>query len=262
MQSECSTIKNRNHQDIAYVSTPAPGRSDTPGVIFLGGFRSDMTGTKAVFLEQQCRAAQIPFLRFDYSGHGASQGNFADGTIGQWVDDAMMCLDALTTGPQILVGSSMGGWIMLHLALRRPERIAGLMGIAAAPDFTEDLMWAQMTPAQQQALMQEGHIEQPNHYSPEPYLITRRLIEDGRQHLLLRDRMNINCPVCLVHGTADQDVPYQLSLTLADKLTSDDVQISLIKNGDHRISTGRDVRHLWLMLNDVVHRAGPASAMP
>lgn len=244
-----SSIKNRRQQALAYHYLPHRDKDATghmPGIVFMGGFRSDMTGTKATFLEQKCQEAGCAFLRFDYSGHGQSEGVFEDGTLSDWIDDALDCLDQITTGPQILVGSSMGGWIMLHVALRRPERIAGLVGIAAAPDFTEDLMWAHMTEPQRTILMRDGRLEQPNHYSPDPYIITRRLIEDGRNHLLMRGPINIPCPVRLIYGMADRDVPWSLSCDLAERLTSDDVQIRLIKNGDHRLSSGPDVELLWL----------------
>ncbi|MBM3571386.1 MAG: alpha/beta hydrolase, partial [Alphaproteobacteria bacterium] len=157
-----------------------------PGVMFLGGFKSDMTGTKALALEEFCRRRGRAYLRFDYRGHGASSGRFEDGTIGAWTDDAMACLDQLTEGPQVLVGSSMGGWIMLLTALRRPTRVQGLVGIAAAPDFTEDPMWGSMTPAERATLIAQGVIEQPSSYGEAPYRITRRLIDEGRHHLLLR----------------------------------------------------------------------------
>lgn len=253
MTSPISSIKNRRQQALAYARTLATSGNDRPGVVFLGGFRSDMTGTKAMFLEQQCQAAGLGFLRFDYSGHGQSDGQFTDGTIGQWIDDALDCFDHLTTGPQIVVGSSMGGWIMLQLALQRKARIAGLVGIAAAPDFTEDLMWATMTPAQQQTLLADGVLEQDNHYSPDPYIITRALIEDGRQHLLLRGAIDLSCPVRLVHGMADRDVPWHVSVQLAEQLTSPDVQIHLVKNGDHRLSLAPDVALLWSILAHLGH---------
>jgi pimeloyl-ACP methyl ester carboxylesterase len=174
------------------------GRGDgasLPGIVFLGGFRSDMTGTKALWLQDWARARGRAFLRFDYRGHGASSGGFLDGAIGDWADDAAEAVSRLTEGPQILVGSSMGGWIALLLARRMPEKLAGLVGIAAAPDFTEDSMWEGMNEAQRHELMEAGRVEQPSDYSDEPYVITRRLIEDGRNQLVLRTPLALPFPV-------------------------------------------------------------------
>jgi pimeloyl-ACP methyl ester carboxylesterase len=216
-----------------------PGKA--PGVVFLGGFMSDMTGTKATALEAFCRSRGQTFLRFDYFGHGVSSGAFRDATIGRWREDALAVLDGLTEGPQILVGSSMGGWIMLLAAVARPARVRALVGIAPAPDFTEDLMWPDFSPEQQKRLMEEGEITLPSAYDPRGYVITRRMIEEGREHLLLRGTIPIACPVRLLHGIKDSDVPWEVSLRLAEKLASEDVAITLVKNGDHRLSTDADL---------------------
>lgn len=207
-----------------------------PGVMFLGGFHSDMTGSKAEYLAGWCAARDRAFLRFDYSGHGSSGGEFAEGTIGRWLIDAELALTSLTNGPQILVGSSMGGWIALLLALRHPERVAGLIGIAAAPDFTEDLMWAKFPAEIRQQIERDGMWHRPSEYG-EPYPITRRLIEDGRHHLVLRRPLHLNMPIRLLHGQADLDVPWQLSLRIAETVTSEDITVTLVKDGDHRLST-------------------------
>lgn len=233
---------------LAYQRYRAVGNNSLPGVVFMGGFRSDMTGGKAQYLDRLCRENGISFLRFDYTGHGASSGDFLDGCIGDWSRDALDAIDALTEGPQVLVGSSMGGWIMLNVALARPERVAGLLGIAAAPDFTEALMWAEMSPDQQQQLMHDGRIEMPNDYSDEPYVITRRLIEDGREHLRLDRPLPIKVPVRLLHGLRDTDVPWQLARQLLDHLDSDDVELTLIRAGDHRLSEPRPLARLGQML--------------
>ena len=156
-----------------------------PGVVFLGGFKSDMQGTKALHLAAWARQSRRAFLRFDYSGHGESGGRFEDGCIGDWAEDARAMIEALTDGPQVLVGSSMGGWIALLLARSMPQRVAGLVTIAAAPDFTEQGFWAGLDPAQREILMRDGRIETPSDYSDEPYVITRHLIEDGRKRLVL-----------------------------------------------------------------------------
>ena len=212
-----------------------------PGVVFLGGFNSDMTGTKAEELSAFCANEGRAFLRFDYSGHGASGGRFADGTIGRWAEDAACVFDRLTDGPQVLVGSSMGGWIALLLALRRPERAAALVGIAAAPDFTARIV--EELPAEaREAIAREGVWRRPSEYG-DPYPITRALLEEGERHMLLRGGgpIPISAPVRLLHGQRDPDVPWQLSLWAAEALASEDVQVTLVKDGDHRLSRPRDL---------------------
>lgn len=217
---------------IAYHKTEGAG----PGVVFLGGFKSDMTGTKAQHLQDWAEATGRAFLRFDYSGHGQSSGAFLDGCIGDWAADAMAAISALTTGPQVLVGSSMGGWISLLVARAMPDRVAGLVGIAAAPDFTEDLMWATFTEAERAALA-AGRVEQPSDYSDEPYVITRKLIEEGRSQLVLRSPLPLPFPVRLLQGTADVDVPPAVALRLVDHAESPDLRLVLVKGADHRFST-------------------------
>jgi pimeloyl-ACP methyl ester carboxylesterase len=238
---------------IAYHLLPAAGgkrqgdagaRRNLPGVTFLTGFNSNMNGTKATALEQFCGKRRQGFLRFDYSGHGESDGEFRDGTIGAWLQDAVDVLDRLTSGPQIVVGSSMGGWIALLLALRRRERIARLVGLAAAPDFVEDI-WRHFSEAEQNELTMRGAVERPSAYSDSPYVITRTLIEEGRWHLLLGGAIDIACPVRLIHGMADPDVPYEKSLRIAERLRSDDATVTLIKDGDHRLSRPQDLQRLF-----------------
>lgn len=228
---------------------------DLPGVIFLTGFNSNMNGTKAMALEQFCRDRKQDFLRFDYSGHGESGGEFRDGTIGAWLQDALDVLDRLAAGPQILVGSSMGGWLALLVALRRRERIAGLVGLAAAPDFVEDI-WRGFSKAEQDTLMKRGAVERPSAYSDSPYVITRRLIEEGQQHLLLGGPIDIACPVRLIHGIADPDVPYEKSLRIAERLRSDDAVVTLIKDGDHRLSRPQDLQRLFDAVQELSEAAG------
>jgi pimeloyl-ACP methyl ester carboxylesterase len=208
------------------------------GVVFLGGFNSDMTGSKAEFLAGWCAARGAPFLRFDYSGHGASEGRFVDGTIGRWATDAACLIDALTPGPQVLVGSSMGGWIALLLARRMAVR--ALVGIAPAPDFTEDLMWAEFTPEIRAAIERDGIWHRPSEYGA-PYPITRALIEDGRENLLLRGPLAVEVPVRILQGQRDPDVPWHHALRIAEALTGDDVRVHLIKDGDHRLSRPQDL---------------------
>jgi len=208
-----------------------------PGIVFLGGFRSDMTGTKALWLEGWARAQGRAFLRFDYSGHGQSSGAFEEGAIGDWFEDAAALIAAHTTGPQVLVGSSMGGWIALLLARLMPQRIAGLVGIAAAPDFTEDSMWSGFTEEQRRQLMTMGRLELPSDYAPEPYVITRRLIEEGRANLVLRAPLQLPFPTRFLQGTADTDVPVSVALRLLDHVAGDNIRLTLVKGADHRFST-------------------------
>ena len=244
-------------ETIAYHATP--GKS--PGVIFCGGFMSDMTGIKATALEASCRAQARAFIRFDYLGHGRSSGAFVDGTVGRWADDALAVLDQLTVGPQILVGSSMGGWIMLLAALARPDRVAGLVGVAAAPDFAEP-MWRSFSEQIQHQLRTEGVYQRPSAYSDEPYRITMQLIEDGRRHTVLdRAPVAIRCPVRLLHGMRDADVPWHRSLDLAAALAGDDATITLVKGGDHRLSEPADIARLTGLVEQLAQQvAAPEAA--
>jgi pimeloyl-ACP methyl ester carboxylesterase len=212
----------------------------SPTIVFLPGFRSDMTGDKATALAAFCAEQGVGMLRFDYSGHGASTGDFLDGTIGAWAADALAAIDALTTGPLILVGSSMGGWIALLTAIARPDRVAALIGIAAAPDFTQRLMWEAMTPAERATLDRDGVLFIPSQYG-DPTPITKDLIEDGTKHLLLNNSIPIHCPVRLLHGQADPDVPWQIALRIAEQIESPDIRTILVKDGDHRLSRPADL---------------------
>ncbi len=221
---------------LAYALTPGA----SPAIVFLPGFMSDMTGDKALAVEAFCAARGQACLRLDYSGHGASDGRFEDGTIGIWTDDALFLIDTLTQGKLVVIGSSMGGWIALNVALARPARIAALIGIAAAPDFTETLMWESMAPAERAALLREGELRVPSQYGGEQ-IITRALIEDGRARLLLSAPIAIEAPVRLLHGMRDPDVPWETALKLAGRLEAADVQITLVKDGDHRLSRPQDI---------------------
>lgn len=231
---------------IAYRQTDGAG----PTVVFLGGFRSDMEGTKAQSLQLWAEARGRAFLRFDYSGHGASMGAFEDGAIGDWFEDALAAL-SLIQGSVVLVGSSMGGWISLLLARAVPERIAGIVGIAAAPDFTEDSMWAGFTETQRATLMDEGAVSLPSDYS-EPYTITRRLIEEGRSRLVLRAPLHLPFPVRLLQGTADADVPQDVALRLLAHAKGEDIRLTLVKGADHRFSTPKCLSLIETELEDVL----------
>jgi pimeloyl-ACP methyl ester carboxylesterase len=225
---------------VAFASTA--GR--TPTVVFLGGFRSDMTGTKAMMLEAWAQRTGRAYLRFDYLGHGQSSGRFEDGTIGRWLDDSLAVIDAKTSGPLVLVGSSMGGWLSLLVALKRPSRLAGLVLIAAAPDFTERMLLKGLSAEDREILQREGRLERPSQYSPEPSVFTWKLIEEGRNHLVLDKRLALPCPVRLLHGQSDPDVPWEYSLQIAQHLEASEVVTTFIKGGDHRLSTPADIARL------------------
>ncbi len=225
-----------------------------PGVVFLGGFRSDMTGTKASFLDGWAAGRGQAFLRFDYTGHGASSGDFTGGAIGDWARDAAEAVERLTAGPQILVGSSMGGWIALLIARQLPQRVAGLVGIAAAPDFTEDSMWAAMDAATRARLAADGCIEAASLYE-DPYPVTARLIEDGRRHLVLRAPLKLPFPVRLLHGTADAEVAPEVALRLLAHAEGPDIRLTLVKEADHRFSTPEMLALLARTLDEIIPSA-------
>ena len=228
----------------------SPGAA--PGVIFLGGFTSDMTGIKATTLERWCQGRGQAFVRFDYSGHGASSGQFADGSIGRWSAEALAVLDQLTTGLQILVGSSMGAWLMLLTALARPERIAGLLGMACAADFTDYLLWERLDESLRERLRRERVISLPSPYG-EPYIIALHLIEEAAAHRLLnRTELPIHCPVRLIHGMHDADAPWSVSIQVAEKLTSPDTRVILVKDGEHTLSREPDLRLLTRTLGEML----------
>jgi pimeloyl-ACP methyl ester carboxylesterase len=261
-----ATLARPDGSTIAYHRLRAAAEAERrgwPGVVFLGGFASDMNGTKATALHEFCAGRGQAFVRFDYFGHGQSSGDFRDGTIGRWTEDALAVLYSLSEGPQLLVGSSMGGWIALLAARARPQRVAGLVGIAAAPDFTEDLMWEKFDEADRTALLRDGVIEQTSRYGPTPYPITLRLIEDGRTHLLLRAPVALRRPVRLFHGMADPDVPWQTALAVAERVTGGDVTATLIKDGDHRLSRAEDLDRIFAALAELSDRiAAPPPAAP
>lgn len=232
----------------------SPGKS--PGVIFCTGFMSDMEGTKALALEAACRARGRAYLRFDYFGHGRSSGRFEEATIGRWKDDAVALLDQVAEGPQVLVGSSLGGWIMVLAARERPQRVAGLVGVAPAADFTETLMWPAFSSAERETLQREGVLYQPSEYGDEPYAITLRLIEEARRHLVLGGPLAVSCPVRLLQGLEDPDVPWRHALELMAVLASDDVTLTLVKGGDHRLSEAADIARLCDTVEQLCRQVG------
>jgi pimeloyl-ACP methyl ester carboxylesterase len=254
LEPQYTTPEILAREDGATIAYRSDSGGNSPGILFLGGFRSDMGGTKANAQADHCRAREQPYLRFDYFGHGASSGDFRAGTIGRWLADALAVIDELTQGPQIFVGSSMGCWIALLAALARPARLAGLVGIAGAVDFTEDLAWGRLDEAQRRRLLDEGELTHASAYEPDPIPITRGLIEDGRKHLLLRGPIALGCPVRLLHGMADPDVPYTTSLRLAERLAGTEVVVELIQDGDHRLSRAEDLVRLMAALDDLSAR--------
>lgn len=222
-----------------------------PGIVFLGGFRSDMAGTKAAWLHDWANGENRAFLRFDYSGHGDSSGTFEEGCIGNWLADARHAIETMTTGPQVLVGSSMGGWIALLLARALPHRVAGLVTIAAAPDFTEQGFWAGFDDAQRHTLRTTGRVALPSDYG-DPYVITHRLVEDGRDHLVMDRPLPLPFPVRMLQGTADTDVPVDWAMRLLDHAAGSDMRLTLVKGADHRFSTPECLRLIGQAVADVL----------
>jgi pimeloyl-ACP methyl ester carboxylesterase len=223
----------------------------TPGLLWLGGFKSDMKGIKAEALDRWAQERGRALVRFDYSGHGESGGSFTDGTIGRWLEESLAVFDAFCRGPQVVIGSSMGGWLALLLTrelARRgrsaPGRVAGLVLIAPAVDFTQELMWKRFPPEVRREIEQAGVWARPSQYSDEPYLITRGLIEEGRNHLLLGGMIETGCPVRILQGVQDADVPWQHAVELTSSFAQDDVVLTLVKDGDHRLSRPEDIERL------------------
>jgi pimeloyl-ACP methyl ester carboxylesterase len=240
--------KAKDSREIAYRVRPVAG-SAKPGVIWLGGFKSDMESSKAQALDAFCARRGRACLRFDYSGHGRSGGDFEQGAIGRWLQESLAAIRGLSRGPQILVGSSMGGWIALLAAralaeAKEADRLAGLVLIAPAVDFTEALLWPRLPEEGRVAILRDGRYERPSAYSTEPYVYTRALIEDGRKHLLLGGIIRSHAPVRILQGMKDSDVPYQHAMTLVEHMPMDPVTLSLIRDGDHRLSREEDIRLL------------------
>lgn len=244
-------LKRENEPDIAYVYTPSSGAGKSlPIVMFCGGFKSDMEGTKALYLEEQCKARGQGYVRFDYRGHGQSDGDFTDGTIGLWKKDAFDVLQTAAEGKVILVGSSMGGWISLLLVDEHPDRVAGLVGIAAAPDFTKGFYEEEFTEELKAKLAAQGYIELPNDYSDEPYIITKALIDDGNDQLFMERTHKFDVPVRLVQGMKDADVPWQTAHRIKNVIEGD-VEVYLVEEGDHRLSRPEDLELIDAQIIDI-----------
>ena len=239
-------LQTTTGNQLAYQYFPGKG----PTVVFLGGYASDMSGSKAEWLSSHCADNGRAYLRFDYSGHGQSTGEFDRGTIGQWMEDALFVIDYCTTGKLILIGSSMGGWIMLLIATVLKDRLFGLIGIAAAPDFSEDLMWSQFHDETRKKLINEGIIYLPSDYTEQGMPLRREFIEDGRLHLVLRDPIKLHCPIRLLHGLLDSDVPADTADKILHAVESDDVHVCYVKNADHRFSSNENL----LLLSDTLER--------
>jgi len=233
-----------------------------PGVVWLGGYRSDMMGTKAERLDAWAAGTGHAFVRHDYSGHGESGGRFEDGTISRWLGESLAVLESFTAGPQILVGSSMGAWIALRMIEElhkagKGDRVGGLLLLAPAPDFTSELMEPQLTATQRKALDEQGHFEEMSEYSPEPNIYTRALFYDGAANAVLTGTIDTHCPVHILQGMADQDVPWQHAMKLVEHLPADDVTLSLIRDGDHRLSRPQDLDMIVAALEGLVSRIRP-----
>ncbi|MDE0779605.1 MAG: alpha/beta fold hydrolase [Alphaproteobacteria bacterium] len=256
---------------LAFYATAATHPNAGPGVVFLGGFMSDMTGQKATVLESWAQKSGRGFLRLDYSGHGSSGGEFRDGTIGRWLSDAVTVIrhvgatvDGLG-GELVLVGSSMGGWIAALVAMKIDQqgvdqRVAGLVTIAAATDFTKDLLPARLGPDALAQIQDTGFFEAPSQYASGTYVITRHLLEEGQNHILLTGALALNIPVRLIHGTADPDVPWTQSQKLMNALTSSDVELILIKDGDHRLSEPTDLHRITNVLAQLCDQLSASNA--
>ena len=226
------------------------GAAGKPRLVWFSGFNSDMTGSKVLALESWAQANGFPFLAFDYSGHGISDGDFADGTISGWRDDCLSIVDELSEEPLVLVGSSMGGWMALLTALARKDRVAGIVLIAPAPDFTQKLMWDGFDEAVRQQILTEGVWMRPSEYG-DPYPITRALIEDGKQWQIMDGKIDLDVPVRILQGVLDDAVPWEHSMALVHNLTAEDVTYTLVKDGDHRLSRDQDIARLLATVGEL-----------
>lgn len=248
--SEIKTLIGPHNEKIAYVKECQS--HSALSLVWLCGYHSDMSGSKAETMAKTAKENSINSVRFDYSGHGQSDGKFEDGTIGKWLSEAQFVLDNLIDGDAILIGSSMGGWISLLLALQNQHRIKGLVLSAPAPDFTEDLMWNNFTDEQKKQLNETGYWLRPNDYDA-PYKVTKDLIFEGRNHLLLGGEINLQMPIHIIHGMEDKDVPFMRSINLAQKLKSQNIELQLIKNGGHRLSEPNELLILKSAINKIYH---------
>ena len=251
MKSNYKTILNKNGLKIAYNKISQKNNTQKPGIVFLSGFNSDMDGNKAIFLQKKSIELGYQYIRFDYSGHGSSEGVFEQCNISIWLEDVITILKKLSSGPQILVGSSMGGWLALLTAIKIPQFISAIVCIAAAPDFTKRIFEKELSIKQKIQLEKNGKINIYSEYSKEGYSITKNLIDDGKKHLLLGKNITIKKPVRLIHGINDMSVPWKDSLKLLNKLVTKDVELTFIKNGDHRLSSINNLELIWNIINSI-----------
>lgn len=242
---DCQYLERAGKNKLAYCYTPPTKESEElPTVVFLGGFKSDMNGTKANYLEQFCKKRGQGYLRLDYSGHGLSEGSFRDGTIGQWKEDALAVFDHIDPDTCVLVGSSMGGWISLLLAKERRQQVKAFIGIAAAPDFTLDLWFNRFDENQRKIIEEQGFIELPNNYSDEPYIFTKALFDDGEQHFLMNEEQDLAIPMTLLQGMLDPDVAWETAIRIQNAFSKAEVDIVFIDDGDHSLSRPEDLELL------------------
>lgn len=227
-------------------------KNNKQGIIFLGGFKSDMNGTKAQAISAYAKKNDLDFIRFDYSGHGSSSGEFLEGSIDSWLKDTLYVIDQLTDKPQILIGSSMGGWIMLLAAIARPARIAALIGLASAPDFTEELIWNYLSDEQKEQLLAKQSILFRNEFCPDAYPISPNLIFKSRKHILLDKEIPIDAPIHLIHGMEDKDVPFDTAIRIAQQARSKNVKITLLKNSGHNLSQPQDLEFIYKAIEETL----------
>ena len=250
---EPSLLETGRGQKLAYCKS----EGGPVTVIFLGGMMSDKQGAKAVFLEGVCRNQGWGYIRFDYSGHGSSSGNFREGTIGSWLGDAVSIIDHLSEGPLVLVGSSLGGWLALLAALARPGRVKGLVCLAPAVDFTERLLPSILGQELMKEMEEKGEIQIPSEYGDKPYIFTKALFDEGRDHLLLDGPINLDLPVGLLHGMKDTDVPHWISEKFMARLAGGDKKLVLLEGAGHRLSSPAELEQIKTLLEDVVEKAAP-----
>lgn len=243
-----------NNNFISYSRINSKTHNELPGIIFFSGFNSNMQGTKAQNLTKFCQNKDYNFIKFDYFGHGESSGTFSECTIGAWLENCLAIIDNLTTDKHIFIGSSMGGWLAILASLLRPEKVAGIICIAAAPDFTENLIWHKLNSEEKNILLTQGKIKLSSEYCDGDYEISLNLIEEAREHLILNKTLNIECPVYLLHGMSDKDVPYSLSLRLAELICSEDTTVKLIKNAGHSMSSEENLYLLYNTIDELIRK--------
>ena len=252
MKKIYDTLKTSNNNSIAYIYEYSP--QNKHNIIWFGGLFSDMNGTKAQAVSGYAKKNNLNFCRFDYSGHGKSSKNFEDCNISQWLEDSLSIIDKICIGPQIFIGSSMGGWLSLLAALKRKDRVKGIILLAPAVDMTQNLMWNNFSIEEKKILNEKGYLEKKNESYDSSYNITYQLIEDGRKHLLLEDIIKLDCPIRIIHGMKDKSVPWKLTHTISNSLSSKNIIKTFIKDGDHSLSRKIDLNYLFFSINEVVSK--------